>query len=108
MSRCLSIAKFALLLNVLFINSILSFSSCILQNVPQASYVIFIRKVLFIMFVQVDGNNDFIVAHAFFPSCRVFMSMIRRERLIVSFNFDEVFQSQLLCYSLFEINYLNK
>lgn len=38
MSRCLSIAKIALLLNVLFINSILlSFSSRILQNMPQAS-----------------------------------------------------------------------
>lgn len=46
MSRCLLIAKIALLLNVLFINSILSFSSCILQNVPQASSVIFYNESL--------------------------------------------------------------
>lgn len=38
-----------------------------------------------------ETNNDFIVAHAFFHSCRVLMSMIRRDRLIVSFNFNEVF-----------------
>lgn len=46
MSRCLLSAKTALLLNVLFINSILSFSSCILQNVPQASSVIFYKESL--------------------------------------------------------------
>lgn len=54
-----------------------------------------------------ETNNDFIVAHAFFIAA-VLMSMIRRDRLIVSFNFDEVFQSKWLCYSLFEINYLKK
>lgn len=40
-----------------------------------------------------ETNNDFIAAHAFFHSCRVLMNMIRRDRLIVSFNFDEIFQS---------------
>lgn len=38
MSRCVSVAKIALLSNVLFINSIsLSFSISVLQNMPQAS-----------------------------------------------------------------------
>lgn len=47
MSRCLSIAKIALLLSVLFINStLLSFSSHILQNMPLASHVIFYKESL--------------------------------------------------------------